>query len=306
MKTQLTQNTVTRQRLDCSICNYRVDPEDSSVFSTFACNVRAHQDKTFQVWRCPSCQTIHCLDVVDLDAYYENYPIAQAQLSLPFQLYCRNQHQKLLKYGLSKTHTVLDYGCGHGLLVQYLRKQGYKIFGYDPYAPKETFGDSEILQPGSFNYIVLQDVIEHVENPHELLSQLNQLLAPGGYILIGTPNATNLDLSCPHISDYYNAVHVPYHLHLYTRQGLEYLAKCQEWEVVEFYDRPYNDTRWFSLNSRSWNEYLRHCDGSLDSVFEPIQPWKVLTSPRFFFYALFGYWLSLHLEMTLIFRKPAE
>jgi len=34
---------------------------------------------------------------------------------------------------------------------------------------------------------LIQDVIEHVEDPNALLSELDALLAPGGHILIGTP-----------------------------------------------------------------------------------------------------------------------
>jgi hypothetical protein len=129
------------------------------------------------------------------------------------------------------------------------------------------------------------------------------LLSPGGYIAIGTPNAAKLDLTRPRLSNYYNPVHVPYHLHIYTPESLESLGSRQGWEPVEFFDRPYSDTRWPSLNTRAWNEYQRHFDGTLDVVFEPINPGKVLTSYRFLFYAIFGYWLSFHTEMTLIFRK---
>ncbi|MBW4673380.1 MAG: class I SAM-dependent methyltransferase [Desmonostoc geniculatum HA4340-LM1] len=293
------------QRIECLICNYRIQLDNKSAFSNFPCNVRAFQDESFKVWRCPNCQTIHCLDVVDLEKYYAQYPIAKAKLSWQHLLTYRNIYQRLTKHGLSKTHSILDYGCGvNGLFLQYIRQRGYvNSYGYDPYAPKDGFGNPEILEKGPFDYILLQDVLEHEEDPSELLHKLNSLLSPNGYILIGTPNASNIDLNQPELSDYYNEVHVPYHLHLYTRETLESLGNSQEWIPLEFFGRTYSDTLWFGFNSRAWNEYQRLCDRSIDVIYEDIKPWKILTSYKFFFYAIFGYWLNLPTGMAILFRK---
>jgi 2-polyprenyl-3-methyl-5-hydroxy-6-metoxy-1,4-benzoquinol methylase len=304
VSSQFYEKRTSKQRLECLICDYHIDQNDESAFVPFPCNVRAFKDETFKVWRCPNCSTIHCLDVVDIDHYYAKYPFAEAQLTLPFRLCYQTFYKQLIKHGLSQTHSILDYGCGNGLVVNYLRQNGFaNTHGYDPYAPKDGFGDATILQKAPFDYILLQDIIEHVEDPHDLLTKLDSLLSPGGYILIGTPDAANIDLTRPELSNYYNAVHVPYHLHIYTRESIESLGIRQGWEVVDFFDRGYDDTRWFGLNTRTWNEYQRHSDGTFNVVFEPFKPWKALTSYRFIFYAIFGYWLSLHTDMTFVFRK---
>jgi SAM-dependent methyltransferase len=295
---------INKQRLECVICHYSVKPNEQAASIKFPCNVRAFKHETFEVWRCPNCQTIHCLDVVDLEKYYAKYPFAEAKLTLPFRLYYQKICRQLTKYGLSQTDVVLDYGCGNGQFVQYLREQGFSnSYGYDPYASKDGFGNPSILQKAPFNYILLQDVIEHVEEPNILLSELNSLLAPGGYIIIGTPNAANIDLSHPSLSDYYNPIHVPYHLHIYTRETLESLGNSQGWTPLEFWPRSYSDTRWFGLNARAWNEYQRISDGTLDALFEPIKVGKALTSYKFLLYAIFGYWLGLYTEITIIFQK---
>jgi SAM-dependent methyltransferase len=249
--------------------------------------------------------TIHCLDIVDLAHYYAKYPFAEARLTLPLRLCYRNLSRQLTRNGFSKTHSFLDYGCGHGMVVQYLRQRGFaNCYGYDPYAPQEGFGNPATLQRGPFDYILLQDVIEHVEDPNVLLSELDALLAPGGHILIGTPNAANIDLTQPSLSDCYNEVHVPYHLHIYTRESLEILGRRQGWEPVDFFDRPFHDQPpWFGLNSRAWNEYQRLLDGTINVIFESIEPWKALTSYKFMFYAIFGYWLSFRTGMAIMFHK---
>jgi len=301
---QLHNQRTRKQRLNCSSCNYRIDLNNESAFITFFCNVRAFKNERFKVWRCPSCMTIHCLDVVDLAHYYAKYPFAQAILTLPLRFCYRNLCRQLTKHGFSKTHSFLDYGCAKGIFVEYLRKRGFtNCHGYDPYAPQEGFGDRSILQRGPFDYILLQDVIEHVEDPKTLLCDLDALLAPGGYLLLGTPNAANIDLTQQDCSDYYNAIHVPYHLHIYTRESIESLGCHQGWEPVDFFDRPYHDTRWFGANSRAWNEYQRLFDGTINVVFEPIKVCKALTSYKLMFYAIFGYWLSFKTEMAIMFHK---
>ncbi|HAJ64181.1 MAG TPA: methyltransferase type 12 [Cyanobacteria bacterium UBA8543] len=301
---QLDNRKISKQRLDCLICNHHIDPNDESAFVEFSCNVRPYKDETFKVWRCPNCKTIHCLDVVDLPHYYAEYPIAQATLTWPYRFCYGNLYQQLKRSGFSKTHSFLDYGCANGLFIQYLQRRGYaNCYGYDPYGSKESFGNPTILQRGPFDYILLQDVIEHVEDPDALLRELNSLLAPGGYILIGTPNAANIDLNRPNVSDFYNEVHVPYHLHLYTRESLELLGRRQGWEAADYFDRPYHDTPWFSVNTRAWNQYQRLFDGPIDVLYEAIAPWKALTCYKYLFYALFGYWLSFRTGMAIMFHK---
>ena len=297
--------STSKQRLECLICNYRVEPNNESAFSTFPCNVRAFMDEKFKVWRCPDCKTIHCLDVVDLDHYYAKFPIFQATLTWTYRVVYDNLCRQLTKHGFSKTHSLLDYGCGaKGLFVQYLQERGFaNSYGYDPYGTKDGFGDPTTLERAPFDYISLQDVIEHVEEPHVLLGKLDSLLSPGGYILIGAPNPANLDLNRPDLPDHYNFVHVPYHLHIYTRETLESLGRCQGWEPVEFFDRRYDDTRWFGFNARAVHAYISLFDGSLDVIFEPFKYGKALTSYKFLFYAIFGYWLSFRSGMAIMFRK---
>ncbi|MEM8805642.1 MAG: class I SAM-dependent methyltransferase [Cyanobacteria bacterium P01_G01_bin.38] len=294
-----------QQRLDCVICNYRIDP-DKATLSAFPCNLRAFADQTFHVWRCPTCETIHCLEAVDLDYYYAQYPGEALSLTAPLRLIYQGLQRRLTQHGFSVRHSLLDYGCGEGLFLQYLRSHGFaQCSGYDPYAAPDQYGNKAVLDQGPFDYILLSDVIEHVEDPRALLTTLDALLAPGGRILIGAPNAANLDLSQPNISDYYNEVHVPYHLHTYTRQVIEALALEQGWEPVKFFDRAYYDSPWFGLNARAWNQYQRLCDGTIDAVVsDPIEWGRALTSPRFWFYALFGYWLSFRTGMDILFQKP--
>lgn len=44
------------------------------------------------------------------------------------------------------------------------------------------------LEAGSFDLILLSHVLEHLAEPHQLLSRVSSLLSPGGLILIALPN----------------------------------------------------------------------------------------------------------------------
>lgn len=294
------------ERQDCVMCGYHLPDSDIAASRIpFSCNLRPLADEVFHVWRCPQCQTIHCLETVNLDYYYSQYPDEELGLDAPLRLLYGGLHKRLKKHGFTDDHKLLDYGCGKGLFLQYLEEKGFEHgYGYDPYGDPNELGDKSVLENGPFDYILLSDVIEHVEDPRALLKTLDSLLAPGGRIMIGAPNAANLDLSRPQLSDVYNEVHVPYHLHIYTRESVELLGKAQGWTPVGFFDRAYYDSAWLGLNARAWNVYQRLGDGTFNVVAgDPIRWGQALSSPKFLFYALFGYWLSFRTGMDIVFEK---
>jgi 2-polyprenyl-3-methyl-5-hydroxy-6-metoxy-1,4-benzoquinol methylase len=301
----ISQLDANHHRLDCIHCDYQINSEHPPEIATFRCNVRAHLNDAFRVWRCPNCETIHCLEKVDLNFYYQGYPMAQAELNFSIRACYRNILEQFKKHDFSPTHKLLDYGCANGIIIESFKELGFNhCYGYEPYDATGRFGNPDILQQGPFDYILLQDVLEHVEDPRQLLKQLDQVLAPGGYILIGMPRADRIDLTQPDCSDYGNVVHVPYHLFLLTPTGLEQMGREQGWQAVEFFGRAYHDTRWLGVNSRTWNAYQRLGDGAIDAIVEPIDLGMALRSPDVLLSAMFGYWTSLHLHMAVMFRKP--
>lgn len=268
------------------------------------CHVRAFLGQVFQVWRCGQCRTIHNRQIVPLPHYYAKYPFARAKLTWPFRMFYRNLHARLRRFGLTADHSLLDYGCGQGLFVKYLRRHGHtQAHGFDPYGRPDGFGNRDVLGQGPFDFVLLQDVLEHVEDPRALLEELDSYLKPGGSIAIGTPNADRIDLARP--QSFLNELHAPYHLHIYTREGVEQLGRQQGWTPSVFVDRAYHDTRIPGLNTRAGKAYQSLGDGTLDAALEPVRPARLALSPRFWWHAVTGYWLSDRADMTVAFRKTA-
>lgn len=48
------------------------------------------------------------------------------------------------------------------------------------------------LSRGSFDLVLMTEVIEHLEKPEEVLKKIIEILKPGGYLIISAPNYLNI------------------------------------------------------------------------------------------------------------------
>src|SRR3954466_9570902 len=95
---------------------------------------------------------------------------------------------------------VLELGSAHGGFVALLRQAGYDAIGVD-LSPsivnlaRRTFDvpmlvgpvEDQSLEAGSFDVVVMMDVIEHLADPQATLAHCLRLLKPDGILLIQTP-----------------------------------------------------------------------------------------------------------------------
>jgi len=104
-----------------------------------------------------------------------------------------------LGFKLNAGATVLDLGCGAGSIVKQYRRLGYEAFGCD-FAFK-TGPDVETLRSeglirliervpyrlpfadDSFDFVISDQVFEHVKNYDETLSEIRRVLKPDGVSL---------------------------------------------------------------------------------------------------------------------------
>jgi SAM-dependent methyltransferase len=129
---------------------------------------------------------------------------------------------------------LLDVGCGNGRLLARHRALGWEVRGIDPgeraVAACRQLGLS-VEQAGlldadlpsrHFDVILLHHVIEHVPRPLEALRRARELLAPGGAIVVVTPNAASLGFRMYGACWY--ALDAPRHLQLFDRGTLVRLS----------------------------------------------------------------------------------
>ena len=77
---------------------------------------------------------------------------------------------------------VLDYGCGaNHILADILRKNNYDADYFDLY-----FYPNQNYEKHLYDAIILEEVIEHLSQPMDVLNKLISLLSKGGKIIIRT------------------------------------------------------------------------------------------------------------------------
>jgi 2-polyprenyl-6-hydroxyphenyl methylase/3-demethylubiquinone-9 3-methyltransferase len=102
--------------------------------------------------------------------------------------------------------TALDVGCGAGLLAEPLARLGAKVTAVDAAAElievarEHAAGQGLEIDyraspveavEGHYDLITSLEVVEHVADPQAFVSALGARLAPGGLLIISTPNQTN-------------------------------------------------------------------------------------------------------------------
>ena len=96
---------------------------------------------------------------------------------------------------------VLDYGCGAGHIVKELRKRNVNAFGcdvfyeggdrssliepelYDDGVIRRMAGDNIPFDDESFDFVVTNQVMEHVDDLDGVLAEIRRVLKPGGAVL---------------------------------------------------------------------------------------------------------------------------
>jgi SAM-dependent methyltransferase len=99
---------------------------------------------------------------------------------------------------------LIDVGCSNGYFLEAATGRGWEAEGIDVNEDSVRVAVSRNLKArlgtledadfaaGSFDAVTLWDVIEHVPDPVRTLGLARSLLAPGGVLLLSTPNVTGL------------------------------------------------------------------------------------------------------------------
>jgi 2-polyprenyl-3-methyl-5-hydroxy-6-metoxy-1,4-benzoquinol methylase len=103
--------------------------------------------------------------------------------------------------------TVLDIGCGPGVVARALAARGCKVWGLEIDPRKAALarqhcvdvleGDVEAVTLSTafgaiaFDFVLCLDVLEHLRDPTAALVNAAAALAPGGSILVSVPNVTH-------------------------------------------------------------------------------------------------------------------
>jgi 2-polyprenyl-3-methyl-5-hydroxy-6-metoxy-1,4-benzoquinol methylase len=118
------------------------------------------------------------------------------------------QMQQLFPESLNKDSNILDYGCGMGGVSKlFADKYSCHVDAVDISAnelekAKITYSQDNInfihlddfhFNTNYYDLVFSSQVIEHVHNPGNYLSKINNMLKTDGILIIGLPNIVNFD-----------------------------------------------------------------------------------------------------------------
>lgn len=282
----------------CALCGYSPQACNPHEFGSARGNTARFLGHRFKLWKCPKCLTLHSLEPVDFADIYRDYPPNVRRLDVFARGTLGNLLRRIERAGLSRDAVILDYGCGNGLFVEFLRQRGYQnVGGFDPFV-------AEYAQPpmGQFDCVVANDVIEHVDNPRAMLVECVRLVRPGGLLYVGTADAEPVEMDNlePHVM----RLHQPFHRVILTQAGLHRLVDETGLERVASWKRSYMDTLMPFANYRFLDEFNKAFGHDMDRALDPAASKVLLRRPGLLSYAVFGYFFPSAWEPAVLLRKP--
>ncbi len=233
---------------------HSVTPTTPSNASTYTIS-EAHLEKPDKVVRCTSCGLVYAIANEGFESIVKDYVDMEDTEYLKEEKGRRAQAQIVLRQILKQKNygELLDIGCGPAFFLDEAKKSGFKVTGIDLSAwakkyAKDNF-DINVTQgtlqsahfpDRHFDVVVMNDVIEHVESPKVVLSEIRRILKNDGVIYISTPDIESV------LSRYLRAKWWginKYHLFYFSRKTLEQLFGVVGFKKLKYSSYP----RVFSL-----------------------------------------------------------
>ena len=199
------------------------------------------------IYTCPTCGCI----MADLEFAHEQYEAAnyytmafrtRAEIEGEWGFRWRYILGALKRYGAGPT--LLDVGAGNGYFVHLartefgLRAAGLEISAAEADYARATFG-LELLRgdlsivTAKYDVITSFNVLEHVQQPTQLLAQMSERLAPGALLVLTTPNPSCIHRRLKGLTRW-NMICPPHHINLFTRAALQEMLTRMGFETLEY------------------------------------------------------------------------
>jgi 2-polyprenyl-3-methyl-5-hydroxy-6-metoxy-1,4-benzoquinol methylase len=127
--------------------------------------------------------------------------------------------------------TVFDIGSGYGFMRVPYKERGYETFGLDiskhaGSVAKDLYGFetyvgeiNDLNSYGSFDLVLLYDVIEHILDIENFFQQISRSVVVGGFVVIRTPNLNALEYEC--FGNRYHSFKIE-HLNYFSPESVNY------------------------------------------------------------------------------------
>lgn len=190
----------------------------------------------FEIFVCLNCRslyTAHLPITEDAENYDEYYPASN--LAVPDFIIKRVKEIVEGFSGYRSTNRLLDIGFGAGTILDVAKTHGWDVCGQEVSAPAvaqarekgfEVFhGDlrSAGYPDEHFDVVTCSEIIEHLPNPQEVLSEIARMLRPSGLFWATTPSARGLSFRI--LGTEWSVLSPPEHTQLYSKKGMTVMLR---------------------------------------------------------------------------------
>jgi SAM-dependent methyltransferase len=241
---------VTIIKMQCAICGSdRLKP------------VKNHEKYTLE--DCAACGAQFWFPLVHPgEKYYETPVFRRGRLQW--------RQKQFLNHPPIKEGRLLDIGCGLGNFLEAVHKKfpdiepwGIDIAQNHVDFIRENCGIEHVYAADlrdflkradlpKFDAVTMFEIIEHAESPNELLSDVKNILNPGGYVVVSTPNLYRLG------GPFRGEDLPPHHFWRWRPKTLRTTLERNGFKVTRFIEEPLGkDFVWRSLHRLEWFNRLK-------------------------------------------------
>ena len=218
-------------------------------------------DNIYNVWNCAHCgsgflnprptkefldqiylksyqghnQEISLHDIIDNEKEYPNATIDALRIS--------GIAKKLINISEKKLK-ALDIGSGFGFFSQGAIKLGFEVTAINPgkfdneifeklnnFKPIENNFEDMVFDNGTYDLVILSQVLEHITDPYNMLIKIKKLISPDGVLAIAVPNINSFLVKILKENES-SCFWIPQHVTYFSKKGLYYLLKRSGFEIM--------------------------------------------------------------------------
>lgn len=148
---------------------------------------------------------------------------------------------KLITQYFATSSSILDYGCGTGEFLNYIKNKGWTVEGLEPnnkarqkansLLNNKVYQNLKEVNNNQFRVITLWHVLEHIHDLNQTIQNLKKILSSDGVLIIAVPNPNSHDSQ--HYNNKWAGYDVPRHLWHFSQETMKSLLHKNGLKVVD-------------------------------------------------------------------------
>jgi 2-polyprenyl-3-methyl-5-hydroxy-6-metoxy-1,4-benzoquinol methylase len=272
----------------CPVCK----STDTSLWSAAKDFEYLSTEKEYLYYNCHQCDTIYIdpLPVDELKTIYPSnyYSFTSGKKNWAFRIkewLDKKIFRKLLREIKGDSINVLDIGGGTGWMLDLIRKMDQRIHitqvvDIDDHARQLAEKNGHLYFEGriehfstqhKFQLVLMLNLIEHVSDPEKVLQSVEKVMAPGGIILIKTPNTKSWDARLFRLS-YWGGLHCPRHWVIFSEKSFRVLLQKTNLAIASLKYTQGGPFWAFSIIAKLSRKKILNVSKSRPIIFHPLFP----------------------------------